>query len=720
MRVTLLVPIILRLVVPLSAAEKGAAGPGAQPNATPASNPAPAQQGALFDAKLRIVPGHPWRSPFGLDRVGRAPDALVTFAERERPTGALLLAGYRQGKEVGRQAVVSPGQKTRSPVRVPLQAGWEEAALLFLGAPSGQPVELARQTVALPTFEAEAVARPESVINPVDLGTVLVPNDWLLLAGGQRATLELAAITRGSDVPGARAAAWFESCPAEKTAGAFPLKSGETARVTLALGPWARAEKKDSLHVEILDGNGKSLWRKAVRVMRVPEAPKFPRFGAVSTKLRYDAPIPANYKPHRINYAEGWDPKLDDVVVFFPNGARFVFWRGSSYCPFWAGRSNTGFCYEWAEILSGHGIRNVHDCVEPLQDKELRYGRVEIVESTPARVHVRWRYQSCDLDYKIGGSSAVEDYFFYPDGFGTRVLTLTADPGSNVETNEFIIFTPQSGYPFDLLPENLLDLLRPEGKAEIRFPFLPDVQREAWAKLRTVGKDVPIMHRIRFGKHDRLAAICYSPWGSTHDLPGFPPFTDQGALATPMYWGCHWPLSRGYTTGWTISDRIHETPGHNSAMHAGTPKPLRSRTGEMRDALGQLKTLKQDTWVWLIGMTEADDDALRRWAKSYAITPPALAVKGARPEAEFYAPERRAMRLVVENPTVAVAVKPVGWCVNPVFELISAPKELKSVRVDGKPLDRARYAWDGKTLWLELTLGQPTELKLEFAGIGSQ
>jgi hypothetical protein len=300
------------------------------------------------------------------------------------------------------------------------------------------------------------------------------------------------------------------------------------------------------------------------------------------------------------------------------------------------------------------------------------------------------------------------------------VLTLTADPGSNVETNEFIIFTPQSGYPFDLLPENLLDLLWPEGKAEIRFPFLPDVQREAWAKLRTVGKDVPIMHRIRFGKHDRLAAICYSPWGSTHDLPGFPPFTDQGALATPMYWGCHWPLSRGYTTGWTISDRIHETPGHNSAMHAGTPKPLRSRTGEMRDALGQLKTLKQDTWVWLIGMTEADDDALRRWAKSYAITPPALAVKGARPEAEFYAPERRAMRLVVENPTVAVAVKPVGWCVNPVFELISAPKELKSVRVDGKPLDRARYAWDGKTLWLELTLGQPTELKLEFAGIGSQ
>ena len=77
----------------------------------------------------------------------------------------------------------------------------------------------------------------------------------------------------------------------------------------------------------------------------------------------------------------------------------------------------------------GTWIGTSNDCVEPLQDKELRYGRVEIVESTPARVHVRWSYQSCDLDYKVGGNFAVEDYYFYPDGFGTRVLTLTANPG---------------------------------------------------------------------------------------------------------------------------------------------------------------------------------------------------------------------------------------------------------------------------------------------------
>ncbi len=666
-------------------------------------------------AQMQIVPGHPWRPPFGLDRVGRPPDVVVTFAGNGPPAGEFVLVGYRQGKEVGRQAVIPAGTKAPYVARVSLEAGPAEVVLLVRSSPGGEPVELARQAVTLPPFEAESVARPESVIHPVDLGTILVPHDWLLLAGGQKAAVEVAALNRGADASGARAIAWYESAPGEKTQVPMPLKPGEKARATLAVGAGARTVKKDALHVTIVDAEGKELWRKTIRVMRVPDPPPCPRFGAVATRLRYDAPIPANDKPHQIDYDEGWDPKLDDVVVFFPNGARFVFWRGSSYCPFWAGRSNTGFCYEWAEILSGHGIDNVRDCVEPLQDKELRYGRVEIVESTPARVHVRWNYQSCDLDYKVGGSFAVEDFIFYPDGFGTRVLTLAANPGNGVETNEFIIFTPQSGYPFDYVPENLIDMLWPEGKAEFRFPCLGGEPKEAWARLGAAGKDVPLMHRIRFGRQEPLAAICYSPWGSSHDLPGFAPFTDGGALVTPMYWGCHWPLSRGYPTGWGISDRIHETPGHNSSMHAGTPKPLRTRTGEMRNARGELKTMQQDTWVWLIGMTDADDDALRRWAKSFALQPPALDLAGARPDAESYAPERRALRLVVEKPTVTIGIKPAGHCVNPVFEMGSAPKTLKTVRVDGKPLDPSRYAWDGKTLWLEATLSQPAEVQLEFA-----
>jgi len=300
--------------------------------------------------------------------------------------------------------------------------------------------------------------------------------------------------------------------------------------------PGSKTRKQDVLHVAIADGSGKELWRKDIRVMLVPDPPKWPQFGAVAAKLRYDAPIPVNGKPS-IPFADGWDPKLQDVVVFFPNGARYVFWRGSSYCPFWASRSNAGFCYEWAEIAGKHMVGS-RDCVEPLQDKELRYGRVEIVESTPARVHARWSYQSCDLDYRVWGDFAAEDYYFYPDGMGTRVLTLTADPGlSFVETNEFINFSPQSAYPLDCLPANLVDILWPQGKAEIRFPCIG--QQDERARLNARPKDATLVYRIRLGKSDPLAAIHCSSHGSAPDLPGFAPFYDRGAMVTPMYWGCH-------------------------------------------------------------------------------------------------------------------------------------------------------------------------------------
>ena len=163
---------------------------------------------------------------------------------------------------------------------------------------------------------------------------------------------------------------------------------------------------------------------------------------------------------------------LSDIVVWLPNGSRFVFWRGSSYIPFWAGRNNTGACYEWAEIISQP--QGAVDCVEPLMDKELRYGKVEIVEATSAQVHVRWTYQSTDFKYKVWGDEAVEDYYFYPDGFGTRVVSLKADPKNDYELSEFIILTPAGAYPFDVLPENAVDALFLDGrKHEFRLPNPP-------------------------------------------------------------------------------------------------------------------------------------------------------------------------------------------------------------------------------------------------------
>ncbi len=338
---------------------------------------------------------------------------------------------------------------------------------------SASRTDLVRKHIDRPAFEAEAVATPDGTVNPVDLGTILVPHDWLLLGPGQSAILKIAAFDRSGDLPGAVVKSWFDSAPSEVAAAALSLKAGERVERESKFTPGPRQPHRDVLKVVIEDGHGGTLWRKDIPVMRVFNPPRRSRFGATYEHLRYDAPIsvrqPGTGTFSSLPYESGWDLSLQDIVVSLPNGGRFVFWRGSSYIPFWAGQRNTGFCYEWAEIISQPS--GAVDCVEPLMDKELRYSRAEIVESTASRVHVRWTYQSTDFHYKVWGDEAVEDYYFYPDGYGTRVVNLKADPKNDYELSEFIMITPQGAYPFEVLPDDPVDALYLDGRAEhFRFP----------------------------------------------------------------------------------------------------------------------------------------------------------------------------------------------------------------------------------------------------------
>ena len=253
-----------------------------------------------------------------------------------------------------------------------------------------------------------------------------------------------------------------------------------------------------------------------------------------------------------MSYEQAGTPVCSDVVVALPNGARFVFWRGSSYVPFWAGRYNTGLSYEWAETSPPPD--GFTDCVEPLMDKELRYGRVTIVESTPARVHVRWSYQSCDFKYKVWGDSAVEDYYFYPDGFGTRVLTLQSVPTGDYELSEFIILTPQATYPLSVLPPNLVDVLFLDGqKRELSSRFCPAEQGE-----KVQSRDMPAIYRVRLHKDEPLAAVYFNPLDSKMPPAIFAPFFDRGSWSRRL-------LGQPLATGPRQDDRLgHRRPGRSS------------------------------------------------------------------------------------------------------------------------------------------------------------
>jgi hypothetical protein len=660
--------------------------------------------------QIRVDSGHPWRPPFGLERVGAPIGVRVELVAEQALRNEYSLVAYRDGSETERKSLQVSGDKPSFFAATELSSLPHEVALLARCPGRGQAEEIKRQAVHWPEVEADAEARPDRQINPVDLGTVLVPHDWLLLAGGQTAMLDVAAISRTRNIPDARLRAWFRG--GKPVDIGLPLRRDQRTSTTLTL-PFSASGDRSVLHVTLIAGS-RELWKKDIHTMIVSQLPSRPTFGAVETKLRYDSSISVkdrkSGKYSSINYEQGWDPQLNDVAVFLPNGARFVFWRGSSYVPFWAGLYNTGLSYQWAETVPPTGYI---DCVEPLQDKELRFGRVRIMESTPSRVHVRWTYESVDVEYKALGDQAFEDFYFYPDGFGTRVLTLISSPTADYEITEFITLLPQSAYPFEVLPSRLIEMLFLDGeKRVINFPYQPSRAEQDRGILTQVSdpRPVPRVYRFFSEKRDTAAAIYFSP----RDVPVvqqvFKPFYDRGEMVTPGYWGNHWPLGRGAPTGGAIDQRVHVSPAHVSTFGWGLwsggnrPTPIESGDSTTIDALGRSRKMLTQRWSWLIAKTDAPDDVLLRWAQSYS-APPSLEIKGARLAFPSYSMERRAMRLIAETPSIDIKVKPLVYVMNPVFEIEDAPQELTRVTFDDRSLPADAYAWDGATLWVRAGIG---------------
>jgi hypothetical protein len=161
-------------------------------------------------------------------------------------------------------------------------------------------------------------------------------------------------------------------------------------------------------------------WRK---LPLVPNGQK--QFGAFYTGLKF--------------YPE-WDQlwRIDDypdLVVTFDDAAyKMVFWHGTTY--------NMNLVTEngrWIGDQSAEAPRSEYGCVEHMSDKQARYSHVRLIENSPARTVVHWRYALTDVLYNIGerdpisgwGDWADEYYTIYPDGLAVR---------------HFLVHGPRKGY----------------------------------------------------------------------------------------------------------------------------------------------------------------------------------------------------------------------------------------------------------------------------------
>lgn len=132
-------------------------------------------------------------------------------------------------------------------------------------------------------------------------------------------------------------------------------------------------------------------------------------------------PLVAYYT--RVRSEESWEslervgPHADVVVALPRLGGRLVFWRGSSYRPFWETDAGRWFVEE--------RIPRRGDGAAERPDRTNLYARADLVESAPSRALVRWRYVPDPRNPGLDGWA--EEYFeVRPNGRCLRSIRMGA------------------------------------------------------------------------------------------------------------------------------------------------------------------------------------------------------------------------------------------------------------------------------------------------------
>jgi hypothetical protein len=327
------------------------------------------------------------------------------------------------------------------------------------------------------------------------------------------------------------------------------------------------------------------------------------RFGAYYTHLEY--------------YWE-WDDlwRIDDhpdvVVQFDDSPVRVVFWRGTRYSPAWVTENNL-----WMADQSVEAWDDKEGCFEHMQDRHCRYSHVRIIENTPARVVVHWRYAPVSaydnhwrVDPRTGWGCWVDEYYyFYPDRTGIRKVIWEKDSlGRPRQFQESIPLTGPGQVQGDVVNERYVTIANLEGERQ-EFSYIPDPPARTE---KAIPEDPMIqMHNL---KADNKPFIIFEPGGEMHYLKDM----DISALSRPG--SCsHWPVGQMCCDGRTqrTTDR--------AASFLGFPitDPVIHEDGRRH-------------WVSsLYGMTDLPFDLLLPLAKSWIRAPGLRVISGDIESAEF-------------------------------------------------------------------------------------
>ena len=180
-----------------------------------------------------------------------------------------------------------------------------------------------------------------------------------------------------------------------------------------------------------------------------------------------------------LKYFDTWDNLFrfstgaDVIVSLGDNPGKFVFWRGVSYIPMMVNEKNQWYSNEFNETWGKSGGQG---CQEPMSDKGSYYSHVKVLENTPARVVVQWRFSLLDVNHVLAnyndttGWSDWSDwyYYIYPDGVAAKKMQLWTNGERNHEWQESMVILGPDQHPHDIIERSeTITMLTEEGRFKV-------------------------------------------------------------------------------------------------------------------------------------------------------------------------------------------------------------------------------------------------------------
>jgi len=364
-----------------------------------------------------------------------------------------------------------------------------------------------------------------------------------------------------------------------------------TLAVSLSTPEWQAGDYTLSVCLKVSD---MPYADRTFTVTVVPTSSANRAFGARETELSYYGPVWTNWD-QSITFDEAWNGFTNkDIVIDFPGKPyRYVFWKGASYAPIWLFDQNF-ITLEWLEGWPRQ--EGAVDCVEPLQDKECKYSRIELLSSTPARARIQWNYAETDFNLKIiHDEHAEEIYTVYPDGICIRKVTGFFEKGRWHECCEFIVGAVAGTTPATHYPPQALSLLNCRGdQFDLYWPTPQEAEFSVWDEY--IG-----LARCRNEPDVFLA--CEGKETGLHVFSNNPDWLSEMFFCMP-----HWPIQRGLpTTNERTIDECYTRPTHASLLnfYARPYERYKDRT----------------VWALLLGIAPDDEEELRDMVHGWLYPP---------------------------------------------------------------------------------------------------